>query len=90
MTLIVVAAVLLGIAAYAQWQIASFVLDEAHALVLRMLLLFLGVAVGVMLARTWLLADAEPAAIFFAGFGLVHLPAALILYLKGQRGEGRT
>jgi putative effector of murein hydrolase LrgA (UPF0299 family) len=90
MTLIAFAVFLLGIAAYAQWRIADFVLDEAQALLLRMLLLFLGVAVGVMLARTWLQSAAAPAAIFFTGFGLVHLPAAIILFLKGQRGEGRT
>lgn len=90
MTLIAFAAVLVAIAAYAQWQIPHFVLQESRSLALRLLLVFLGVAVGVMMGRTWPGPGPVPPAMFFVGFGLVHVPAALILYLKRQRGEGRT
>lgn len=90
MTLIVFAGLLLGIAAYAQWQLPHFVLQESRALAVRLLLVFLGVAVGITMGRTWPGPDAVPASLFFIGFGLVHVPAALILFLKRQRGEGRT
>lgn len=90
MTLIGFAGLLLGIAAYAQWQLPHFVLQESRALAVRLLLVFLGVAVGIMMGRTWPGPDAVPAPLFFIGFGLVHVPAALILFLKRQRGEGRT
>lgn len=90
MILIAIAVLLLVIAGYAQWQIEGFVLDEARALAIRMLLVLLGIAVGIVFARTSLGSDAAPAAVFFIGFGLVHVPAAAILFLKRQRGEGRT
>ena len=90
MVMVFIAGVLLGIAAYAQWQIPDFVLEESNSLALRLLLVGLGVAVGFMLVRTWTGGSVPPAALFFAGFGLVHVPAALILFLKGRRGEGRS
>lgn len=90
MTLIASAGFLLAIAAYAQWQIPNFVAQESRSLALRLLLVFLGVAVGIMMGRTWPTPDPVPPAMFFIGFGLVHVPAALILFFKRQRGEGRT
>jgi hypothetical protein len=90
MLLIAIAVLLLVVAGYAQWQTENFVLDRARAMGIRMLLVLLGIAVGIVFARTTLGSDAEPAAVFFIGFGLVHLPAAAILFLKRQRGEGRT
>ena len=90
MIMIFIAGVLLGIAAYAQWQIPDFVLQESSSLALRFLLVGLGVAIGFMLVRTWTGGGVPLAALFFAGFGLVHVPAALILFFKRRRGEGRS
>lgn len=91
MILIIIAAFLLAIAAYVQWQIENFVLEESRALAMRMVLVLLGIAVGIVFARaSAALATYTSAPIFFIGFGLVHVPAAAILFLKRQRGEGRT
>jgi hypothetical protein len=85
------AALLLVVAGYAQWQIPAFTRSERGAMATRMLLMLLGIAVGVALARSaQQRPDMATYALFFAGFGLVHVPAALILFLKRQRHEGKS
>jgi hypothetical protein len=90
MTLIALAGILLFVAAYAQWQTASFVRGESRALALRLLLVLLGTAVGIVAGRTWSGSSVEPGTMFLIGFGLVHVPAAAILFLKHHRGEGQS
>ena len=84
------AAFLLAVAGYAQWQIPAFTRSERGAMATRMLLMLLGIAVGLALARSAQRPDMATYALFFAGFGLVHVPAALILFLKRQRHEGKS
>ncbi len=90
MLMVLLAGLLLGVAAYAQWQIPDFVLRESTSLALRLLLVGLGVAIGFTMVRTWTGGGVPQAAVFFTGFGLVHVPAALILFLKRRRGEGKS
>jgi hypothetical protein len=77
---------LLCAAAYAHWRLPFHTATPRHTLIARLILLVVGVAFGVAVATAytntrgaqWLIA-------FCAGFGAVHVPAAAILFLKGQR-----
>jgi hypothetical protein len=79
------AVVLCAVAAFAQWRVGEFTATRTRVWVTRAFLLALGVAVGVLTMRS-----AQPPgsiAWFLIGFGLVHVPPAIVLFLKGLRGE---
>lgn len=82
----VVALVLVG---YAQARIAQFTAGTGKILIARLILLLVGAGFGFALAE-----GVEPmlqrALVFIHGFGLVHLPAAVILYIKDRRGAGKS
>ena len=74
-----------AVAGFAQWRVGDFTATPTRAWITRVVLLALGVAVGVLTMR-----NAQPAgdvAWFLVGFGLVHVPPAIVLLLKGLRGE---
>ena len=83
------AAVLLAVTIYAQHRIGAYTASPRNAMLTRAVLAVVGVAlacVAVLSAPT-----AIPAPILFVqAFGLVHLPAAIILFFKRARGEGRS
>jgi hypothetical protein len=78
----------LAAAAYAQWRIPFHTANARHARIGRVMLLIVGVLFGIVMASVythtqnvpWLLA-------FLSGFGVVHVPAAAILFLKRQRAK---
>lgn len=83
---LVLAVALLAVAVYAQYRIAY------HTAGRRKVLLTLAV-VGMLLG--YVNASLAPDGIatmlaFIEGFGVVHLPAALILFFKRARHEGRS
>jgi hypothetical protein len=81
----VAAVVLCAIAAFAQWRVGDFTSTPARAWLTRAVLAALGIGVGVVFMRT-----AQPLGSFvwfLVGFGLVHVPPAIVLVLKGLRGE---
>jgi hypothetical protein len=82
-----IAAALLALAAFAQWTIPQFTRDTRNAWALRALLALLGVVVGFTLMRVNDAAGSAALALFLLGFGLVHVPPALVLLLKRWRGE---
>jgi hypothetical protein len=87
----VIAIMLVAVAAYAQYTIPSYTAGTTRVLLTRVVLLAVGVAVGFVAAQNY--GDVSgPLAVtmFLAGFGLVHLPAAMILFIKRQRGAGKT
>lgn len=84
------ALLMLVIAAYAQVQLGHFTRGAAATWATRALLVLLGLGVGYVFVRTSTPPPSDPTALFALGFGLVHLPAALVLMLKGIRGEGRS
>ena len=86
----VVAVLSLFAAAYAQVTLRNFVADPRRLRGLRLLLLGLGIAIGWLGASIGILQGAPPGALFFIGFGLVHVPAACVLFLKARRGERRS
>lgn len=83
----VLAIVFLLAAAYAQVSAQHFIASPRRLWGLRVFLVALGIALGWLCARIGLLENASPSALFFMGFGLVHVPAALVLFLKSRRGE---
>lgn len=83
----VLAFVFLLAAAYAQVNAQRFIAGTRRLWGLRIFLASLGIALGWLCARIGLLEGAPPAVLFCMGFGLVHVPAALVLFLKSRRGE---
>jgi hypothetical protein len=91
---VIAALALLLVAAFTQWQLPRFTRGRRGVMLARSVLIAVGAAFGALLARQ---AGAGPettagggaAAIlaFLHGFGLVHLPAAVVLVLKRARGE---
>ena len=83
------ALLLLTAAGYVHHRLPRQIRGRANTLVTRGVLLLVGVGFGTYCTR---FALTRPDAIlaFLNGMGLVHLPAAAILFLKRMRGEGRT
>lgn len=85
----VLAAALLAVALYAQYRIPYHTAGRRKTLLTRTVLALVGFMLGYVYAR---LAPDHPAPMlaFIQGFGLVHVPAALILFFKKARHEGRS
>jgi hypothetical protein len=86
--LVVAAVLLLVIAAYAQYRIPGHTRGAMRALAARLILVIVGVAFGYVAARSY--PDDGRLLVFLCGFGAVHLPAAVILFVKHSRGSGKT
>ena len=87
-TLFTLAVLGLGATFYTHLRLGDFVRGKWQTLGLRFFLAVLGTGVGIMAAR--IIVQPTPVLAFLAGFGLVHLPPALVLMLKRMRGEGRS
>lgn len=87
--LTLMAAVLVALAAYAQYTIPAHTRAGRVALT-RALLAGIGIAFGFVMAIGYPGEPALQASAFLVGFGMVHFPAALILLFKHYRGEGRS
>lgn len=83
------AAVLLAAAAYAQWSVARLTV-YSRVWGTRLLLALVGCAIGFLGAHMAMVRGAPAFAVFLIGFGIVHVPAAIVLLLKAKRGEGRS
>jgi hypothetical protein len=86
-TLALLTAVLLFAAAYAQLRIPRFEATRSGLLLTRGILLLVGIAFGLVSASYYAALGLPSALVFLSGFGLVHVPAAFILFLKRRRGE---
>jgi hypothetical protein len=84
---VLLAGLLLAVAVYAQHRVAFYTAGARKAAVTRAVLAAVGILAGWVSA-----AYAPPGAptilAFVQGFGVVHVPAALILFLKRARHEG--
>jgi hypothetical protein len=86
--MLLLAAAHMAVAAYAQLRIPRHTVGSRVRLA-RALLLGVGTAVGALAASNF--TDPLPAVLaFLIGFGAVHVPAALILLIKRERGEARS
>lgn len=74
---------------YAQMQIPAFTDSPGKVVAARGILVLVGIGFG-WVGASYVAGEMPRIMVFLIGFGLVHLPAALILFMKGQRGEGRS
>jgi hypothetical protein len=85
-----VAAVLLVAAAiYAHFRI-PFHTVRSRVQVLRAVLVLVGIGFGYVAAVSSGAQGPAAVLVFLCGFGLVHIPAAAILFLKRARQEGQS
>jgi hypothetical protein len=88
-TALLLAIVLLPLAAYAQASIGRFTAAPAAAALARGTLLAVGGALGYI--ATQVAETPVLALLYFAiGVGIVHVPAALILFMKRAGGAGKS
>lgn len=88
MWLAIGAALLVAVAAYAQHRIPRHTAGLTKIWLARGVLALVGTAFGYMVSRGH--ADTGRILAFLCGFGAVHVPAAIILFVKGRRGSGRS
>ena len=84
-----ISALLLMAAGYAQYRIPFHVEGASRSRLTRGVLFFVGLAFGYVVAASQPDMGLKPL-LFLAAFGAVHLPAALILFLKRAGGAGRS
>ena len=87
--LISLVVVLLAVATYAQLRIAAFTRGAGRILLTRLLLLVVGVGFGWELSAG-VEGGFERLLVLLAGLGIVHVPAAIILFIKQRRGAGKS
>lgn len=88
MLVVILAAPLIAAAAYVHHRLPIHTRHSGATWLLRMLLVGVGIGLG-YLGAVWM-SDHSFAmrwAAFLFGFGLAHVPAFFILYMKRQRGE---
>lgn len=88
MLAVILVAPLIAAAAYAHHRLPIHTRHAGWAWVTRLVLLGVGFALGALFAAGWgQQGYPEKWIAFLGGFGLAHLPAALILFMKRRRGE---
>lgn len=86
---ILLALAMLMAAGYVHKKIPQFTRGRARVMLVRALLIAVGAAFGAM-AALQTHSGLWQAIAFATGFGLVHVPAAVILFVKSKRGVGKT
>ena len=87
---VVLAALLLAAAGYAQHQIPRYTATSEKIMLARAVLLAVGVASGAVSAAIYGIDTVAGLLAFLIGFGAVHVPAAFILLIKRGRGAGKS
>ena len=88
--LVIAALLLLAVPVYAQWQLPRYTRVTGTMWLVRITLIVVGAAVGYSIVGQTQRPGSEAVALFLIGFALVHAPAAIVLFLKNLRGEGRS
>lgn len=83
--LLVITLVALAAASYAQYRLAFHTATRVHLWVTRLLLLGLGIVFGWVTSQRYPVQGVNEALLFLSAFGVVHVPAAAILFIKRQR-----
>jgi hypothetical protein len=79
-----------AVAVYAHYRIPQFTEGAGQALLSRAVLIVVGVAFGYLNAAIFASAPFAALLAFVIGFGTVHFPAACILFVKQERGSGKS
>lgn len=87
--ILAMAVVTLAAATYAQYRLAFHTTTQAHLWFTRLLLLGLGIAFGWVTSQRYPVQGVTEVLVFLSAFGVVHVPAAVILFIKRQRHEWR-
>ena len=77
-------------AVYAQHQVRRYTAGDRKVMLTRAVLIAVGFALGYLSAASF---PNDPVLAFLAfviGFGTVHVPAAFILFIKQERGAGKS
>ena len=84
-----VTGVLLTVAGYAHFRISAYTRGIGRRALLHIVLVVIGLGFGYV-SVVYFAPGGGPSAVFLllSGFGLVHVPSAIILFFKQQRGEG--
>jgi len=88
--MVLVGALVLAATLYAQHQIPRYTASPRAALLMRAGLIVLGLVFGYVAADNFGEAGVFPLLTFLIGFGAVHVPAALILFIKRAGGTGKS
>jgi hypothetical protein len=86
----IVASLLMAIAGYAQVQLPHYTAAPAATRFTRLLLVTVGAALGCIAAAGFFDHPPLAALAFLTGFGAAHFPAAFILFVKHERGAGKS
>lgn len=88
-SLIIAGLLAIAVACYAHYQIPAFTKGSGHRAVAHAVLVVVGCGCGAV--GFWLPGLAAPRWLAFViGFGVVHVPAAAILFIKYLRGSGQS
>jgi hypothetical protein len=87
--MLIAAILLVAIAGYAQYRIPFYIARRSQAALTRGVLAVVGIVLGYLAAATYPEAE-HPLLTFLAAFGIIHVPAAIILFVKWLRGAGRS
>ncbi|MGQ0749060.1 MAG: hypothetical protein ACT4PS_00850 [Betaproteobacteria bacterium] len=87
---LILAVLFLAAAGYAQYRIPFHTAGATRSAVTRGVLMAVGIAFGYVNAVSSGAQGGLALLMFFIGFGLVHAPAAVILFIKRHRGSGAT
>jgi hypothetical protein len=80
----------LAAAGYAQYRIPRHTTGGTKIALARGLLLVTGVILGSLFAASYADNGLRALLAFLVGFGGVHVPAAVILFVKGAAGTGKS
>lgn len=83
------ALLLLTAAGYVHRQIPAYTKGRSRIIVARTILVAVGIAFG-LTAAVYVAGYMPKLLTFLIGFGVVHVPAAIVLFIKGKRGEGKS
>lgn len=87
--LLIAAVLFLAVAGYAQYQVGTFTVAE-RVWPTRMVLAVVAGAFAWVVVETAKATGFTALLGFLAGFGIIHLPAAILLFLKQARHEGKS
>lgn len=86
---IVLAIATFAATAYVHRKISAFTNSRSKASFTRVLLIVVGAAFGAV-SSMYVIGSLQKVITFLAAFGMVHVPAAIILMIKARRGERRS
>jgi len=84
-----VAGCLLAVTAYVHWQLGNYIVGTSRVLGIRLFLLLVAGTIGLCMAHVAGPGEAADT-LFVLGFGMLHFPAALMLFARSRRRLGVT